>query len=118
MLCNEGTAEQIAGTGLIELLFQHMADKKEDDEFVLQITFTFSKLLAHAPTCRCLLEQTDVVDYLVELLQDTNKEVRTWLLFWYRCMFCAPACESGLDKASALAELAWRQSCSMMVSRG
>ena len=75
VLCNDGTAEQIAGAGLIELLFQHMTDKKEDDEFVLQITFTFGKLLAHAPTCQCLLEKTDVVDYLVELLQDTNKEV-------------------------------------------
>jgi hypothetical protein len=36
VLCNEGTAEQIVKAGLVEMLFQHMGDKKEDDEFVLQ----------------------------------------------------------------------------------
>lgn len=57
------------------MLFQHMGDKKEDDEFVLQITYTFSKLLSHAVTAQRLLDETDIVYYLVDLLQDKNKEV-------------------------------------------
>ena len=75
MLCNEGTAAHIVDAGLVEMLFQHMGDKKTDDEFVLQLTFTFAKLLAHAPTRRRLLENTQIVHYLVDLLTDGNKEV-------------------------------------------
>jgi hypothetical protein len=75
VLCNAGTAEQIERAGLVELLFQHMGDKKDDDEFVLQITFTFCKLLSFRATSKKLLESTKVVFYLVDLLQDPNKEV-------------------------------------------
>lgn len=75
VLCNEGTADQIEEAGLIQMLFHHMGDKKEEDEFVLQITFTFSKLLGFKATSRSLLENTEIVYYLVDLLQDKNKEV-------------------------------------------
>ena len=54
-----------------------MGDKKEDDEFVLQIAFTFHKFLLHDETRAALLSNTQqVVFYLVDLLQDKNKEVR------------------------------------------
>jgi Kinesin-associated protein (KAP) len=43
----------------------------------MQITFTFSKLLGFAPTRRCLLANTEIVHYLVDLLQDKNKEARS-----------------------------------------
>jgi hypothetical protein len=76
-LCNESTAEEIEKAGLVHMLFHHMGDKKEDDEFVLQITFTCAKLLAFPATARCLMENTEIVHYLVDLLQDTNKEVRS-----------------------------------------
>ena len=76
VLCNENTAALIDKSGLPQMLFQHMGDKKEDDEFVLQITFTFSKLLSHKTTAQRLLDETDIVYYLVDLLQDKNKEVR------------------------------------------
>lgn len=58
------------------MLFHHMGDKKDDDEFVLQITFTFATLLGHEATARALLKDTDIVLYLVDLLQDKNKEAR------------------------------------------
>lgn len=76
VLCNESTAEQIAATGLVETLFGHMGAKKDDDEFVLQLTFTFSKLLSFEATAAALLQNTDILYYLVDLLQDKNKEVR------------------------------------------
>lgn len=75
VLCNEDTAEQIAATGLVETLFGHMGAKKDDDEFVLQLTFTFSKLLSFEATAASLLQNTDILYYLVDLLQDKNKEV-------------------------------------------
>mmetsp|Transcript_31985 Transcript_31985/g.38691 ORF Transcript_31985/g.38691 Transcript_31985/m.38691 type:complete len:802 (+) Transcript_31985:194-2599(+) len=75
-LCNENTAPHIVDAGLVERLFQLMSDKKEDDEMVLQITFTFHRLLLFEPTREALLRHTKVVFYLVDLLQDKNKEVR------------------------------------------
>ncbi|KAG2428744.1 hypothetical protein HXX76_011447 [Chlamydomonas incerta] len=77
VLCNEGTAPLIVSSGLVTTLFQLMGDKKEDDEFVLQIAFTFHKFLLHDETRASLLTNTQqVVFYLVDLLQDKNKEVR------------------------------------------
>ena len=58
------------------MLFHQMGEKKEDDEVVLQITVTFAVLLRFAPTAAALLENTEIVHYLVDLLQDNNKEVR------------------------------------------
>ncbi|GIL78094.1 hypothetical protein Vretimale_7500 [Volvox reticuliferus] len=77
VLCNEGTAPLICQSGLVATLFTLMGDKKEDDEFVLQIAFTFHKFLLHDETRTMLLTNTQqVVFYLVDLLQDKNKEVR------------------------------------------
>jgi hypothetical protein len=52
-----------------------MGEKKEDDEFVLQISFAFNKFMMHESTRTALLSSTQVVFYLVDLLQDKNKEV-------------------------------------------
>jgi hypothetical protein len=79
VLCNEGTAAKVVEAGMVPMLFQHMGEKKDDDEFVLQITYTFAKLLSQAPTREALLQGTDVLYYLVDLLQDKNKEVRAFV---------------------------------------
>mmetsp|Transcript_18523 Transcript_18523/g.35810 ORF Transcript_18523/g.35810 Transcript_18523/m.35810 type:complete len:776 (-) Transcript_18523:393-2720(-) len=75
-LCNDKTSGMIVEAGLVETLFQLMSDKKEDDEMVLQISFTFHRLLLCTPTRDALLHYTQVVFYLVDLLQDKNREVR------------------------------------------
>ena len=74
-LCNENTADLMVQAGLVESLFQLMSDKKEDDEMVLQISYTFYQLLVQEPTREALLRYTQVVFYLVDLLQDKNREV-------------------------------------------
>ncbi|KAJ9509067.1 hypothetical protein QJQ45_001546 [Haematococcus lacustris] len=76
VLCNEGTAHMLCDSGLVNTLFQLMGEKKEDDEFVLQIAFAFNKFMMYEETRSALLGQTQVVFYLVDLLQDKNKEVR------------------------------------------
>jgi len=75
-LCNDRTAQEVVDSGLVTKLYHLMSEKKEDDEFVLQIAYTFHKLLMFEPTKAELLNGTSVVFYLVDLLQDTNKEVR------------------------------------------
>lgn len=76
VLCNEGTAPLLVQSGLVNTLFLLMGEKKEDDEFVLQIAFTFHRFLMYEETRTTLLNNTQVVFYLVDLLQDKNKEVR------------------------------------------
>eukprot|EP00798_Chlamydomonas_sp_ICE-L_P013630 gene13630-19508_t len=76
VLCNEGTAPLLVESGLVNTLFVLMGEKKEDDEFVLQIAFSFNKFMMFEETRSALLHNTQVVFYLVDLLQDKNKEVR------------------------------------------
>eukprot|EP00201_Polytomella_parva_P001957 CAMPEP_0175087588 /NCGR_PEP_ID=MMETSP0052_2-20121109/29914_1 /TAXON_ID=51329 ORGANISM="Polytomella parva, Strain SAG 63-3" /NCGR_SAMPLE_ID=MMETSP0052_2 /ASSEMBLY_ACC=CAM_ASM_000194 /LENGTH=860 /DNA_ID=CAMNT_0016359951 /DNA_START=75 /DNA_END=2653 /DNA_ORIENTATION=- len=76
VLCNEGTALPLVESRLVNTLFVLMGEKKEDDEFVLQIAFSFHKFLLYEETRHALLHYTQVVYYLVDLLQDKNREVR------------------------------------------
>lgn len=76
VLCNEGTAPLLVQSGLVNTLFVLMGEKKEDDEFVLQISFAFNKFLMYDDTRMALLNYTQVVFYLIDLLQDKNKEVQ------------------------------------------
>ncbi|GAX77716.1 hypothetical protein CEUSTIGMA_g5159.t1 [Chlamydomonas eustigma] len=76
VLCNEGTAPLLVQSGLVNTLFVLMGEKKEDDEFVLQIAFSFNKFLMYDDTRLALLNYTQVVFYLIDLLQDKNKEVQ------------------------------------------
>lgn len=73
VLCNEGTAPLLCSSGLVNTLFVLMGEKKEDDEFVLQIAFAFNKFLMYDETRTALLNHTQVVFYLIDLLQDKNK---------------------------------------------
>ena len=70
------TAEMIVDSGLVSKLYHLMSDKKGDDEMILQIIFTFARLLQFSPTREILLRQTQVVYYLIDLIYDKNKEVR------------------------------------------
>lgn len=60
VLCNEGTAPMLVESGLVNILFQLMGEKKEDDEFVLQIAFAFNKFMMYDATRTALLGQTQV----------------------------------------------------------
>ena len=72
----EFNAQHVVDCGLVERMYTLMSDKKEDDEFVLQIAHSFGAMLRCQATRERLLRGTQVVHYLVDLLQDTNIEVR------------------------------------------
>lgn len=59
-LCNDRTAQEVVDSGLVTKLYHLMSEKKEDDEFVLQIAYTFHKLLMFEPTKAELLNGTSV----------------------------------------------------------
>mmetsp|Transcript_22516 Transcript_22516/g.76554 ORF Transcript_22516/g.76554 Transcript_22516/m.76554 type:complete len:799 (+) Transcript_22516:38-2434(+) len=75
-LTNDYLAQDVVDSGLCEKMYHLMSEKKEDDEFVLQISFTFHRFMLYDPTRDALLRETKVVYYLVDLLQDKNKQVR------------------------------------------
>lgn len=76
VLCNTKTSPIIVQARLIPMLMDLITAKKQDDEFVLQITFLFLKLLAYPETAAELVQHTQAVSYLVDLCFDVNKEVR------------------------------------------
>lgn len=59
-LANASTAPLLVEAGLVATLFTLMGEKKDDDEFVLQIAFAFHKFLLHEETRACLLHTTQV----------------------------------------------------------
>mmetsp|Transcript_1437 Transcript_1437/g.1212 ORF Transcript_1437/g.1212 Transcript_1437/m.1212 type:complete len:428 (+) Transcript_1437:2-1285(+) len=65
-----------ANSQLVAVLYDLMADKQEDDEMVLQITYTLFRCLQHESTREVLLNHTQVVSYFVDLLYDKNAEIR------------------------------------------
>lgn len=50
-------------------------EKQEDDEIVNQLLFTVYCLLLHEPTRIVILTQTQIVEYIMELLQDSNAQI-------------------------------------------
>jgi hypothetical protein len=58
------------------LLLDFMVAKEEDDELILQVLYCVNRFLYHEPTKKFLVEKTDLVAYLVDLLYDQNIEIR------------------------------------------
>ena len=75
-ICSEHTASRLVSSKIIQLLLMVLSGKKDDEEIVLQVAYTLYKLLLHQPTRDELLHKTEVLSWLVEILNDKNKEVR------------------------------------------
>lgn len=75
-ICDATTAPLVRLSGLCHDLFRLMSEKKEEDEMVLQIAYAFRRMLPHEDTRMCLLEETQAVLYLVDLLSDKNPAIR------------------------------------------
>lgn len=76
-MCNdEGIAPIIAKTNIISTLLDIMTAKEEDDEIILQIIYVVYQMLLYPPTRNILLNKTQIVSYLIDLLYDRNVEIR------------------------------------------
>lgn len=76
ILSSDKCALVIAKSMIIKLLHNLLSEKQEDDELVLQIMFDFYKTLLFQETRVIVLEHTQVIKYLMELLQDKNPRIR------------------------------------------
>ncbi|KAK9510832.1 hypothetical protein O3M35_005532 [Rhynocoris fuscipes] len=70
--CAEKLCELCTILSLIELLKK----KQEDDEIVLQIIFTFYQVSRHSNPRTYLIKKTEAVDYLIDLMNDKNHQIR------------------------------------------
>merc|ERR1719446_473487 len=74
--CDSEAAPLLAASKILQVLQELLAEKQEDDEIVLQLIFTFHCLLMHTETRDMILDETEVVSYLCELLRDKNAAIR------------------------------------------
>lgn len=58
------------------MLHELLGAKQEDDEMVQQILYTYHKLLYYRVTREIMLEQTQIVNVILELLNDKNPNIR------------------------------------------
>jgi hypothetical protein len=72
---DETTASVLASQGIIELLIDLLKDKQEDDELVLQVIYVFYQMTTHTASRTKMIKDTNAPEYLIELMNDKNKEV-------------------------------------------
>ncbi|KAJ3210624.1 hypothetical protein HDU67_005161 [Dinochytrium kinnereticum] len=76
MANDENIPIMVARSSIIFLLMELMLAKEEDDEIVLQIIFVTYQFLLHEDTRNILINKTQVVSYLIDLLYDRNTQIR------------------------------------------
>ncbi|CAF4772885.1 unnamed protein product, partial [Rotaria sp. Silwood1] len=76
-LCaDDACAEVLAKSDIIQILIELLHAQQEDDEIVLQICYVFYQLCFHKSTRNVIIKKTEAPAYLIDLMQDKNKEVR------------------------------------------
>ena len=61
---------------ILPSLIDLLKAKQEDDEIVLQVIYVFHQLCSHKETKKFVLEETEAIPYLLDLLHDRNPEVQ------------------------------------------
>ncbi|KAK6618968.1 hypothetical protein RUM44_003349 [Polyplax serrata] len=75
--CDEDCAMLMCKADILVALIELLKAKQEDDEIVLQIVYMFYQIIRHDTTRDYLVMETDAAAYLIDLMQDKNKEIAT-----------------------------------------
>ncbi|KND02983.1 uncharacterized protein SPPG_02058 [Spizellomyces punctatus DAOM BR117] len=76
MANDENIGPMVARTGILPLLMELMIAKEDDDEMILQIIYCAYQFLLLDSTRTMLINKTQLVSYLIDLLYDRNVEIR------------------------------------------
>ncbi|KAJ3386385.1 Kinesin-associated protein 3 [Entophlyctis sp. JEL0112] len=76
MAHDENIAPIVARSDTLQLLMDLMIIKEEDDEIVLQIIYCVYHFLLYESTRNILINKTQIVSFLIDLLYDRNREIR------------------------------------------
>jgi hypothetical protein len=74
---DEVCAPQLLENGIVDCLIDVLKAKQLDDEIVLQILFCFYQFLFLDSTRDFLMEKTQAVAYIIDLMRDKNSQVRS-----------------------------------------
>ena len=69
-------AQYICKSNTLECLIDLLKAKQEDDEIVLQVVYVFHQLCVHEETRKYVVQDTDAVAYIIDLMHDKNTEVQ------------------------------------------
>ncbi len=75
-VADSSAAITICEAGVLEALIDLLKAKQEDDEIVLQVVYVFHQLCSHEESRSYIIDRTDVVAYLTDLMHDKNPEVQ------------------------------------------
>ncbi|CAH1388476.1 unnamed protein product [Nezara viridula] len=76
MAADEKCSQLFCDNGIVLALIELLKRKQEDDEIVLQIIYVFYQVSRHTETRSYLIHKTQAVDYLIDLMNDKNVEIR------------------------------------------
>ncbi|KAI9106093.1 kinesin-associated protein-domain-containing protein [Phlyctochytrium arcticum] len=76
MANDENIGPMVARTDIIPMLMELMIAKEDDDEIILQIIYCAYQFLLSDSTRTLLINKTQLVSYLIDLLYDRNVEIR------------------------------------------
>ena len=77
MLVSDEAASHIAHSGYVQSVLDQLKLKQEDDEIVLQVVYSFYRLLVIASTRDTTMHEARVFNYLCDLMHDKNRAIRT-----------------------------------------
>merc|ERR1719266_1591413 len=69
-------AQTLCKAGILDALIDLLKAKQEDDEIVLQVVYVFHQLCVHEETRKFIIQDTDAVAYIIDLMHDKNPEVQ------------------------------------------
>ncbi|KAI8586335.1 kinesin-associated protein-domain-containing protein [Geranomyces variabilis] len=76
MANDENVGPLVSQTQIPQILMELMIAKEDDDEMILQIIYCAYQFLLIQSTRAVLLDDTEIVSYLIDLLYDRNVEIR------------------------------------------
>ncbi|TPX57785.1 hypothetical protein PhCBS80983_g03597 [Powellomyces hirtus] len=76
MANDENIGPMVSKTQIPQILMELMIAKEDDDEMILQIIYCAYQFLLIESTRAVLLDETEIVSYLIDLLYDRNVEIR------------------------------------------
>lgn len=76
VLSHSKCSRLVADSKIIANLHTLLSEKQDDDEMVYQLMYVFYRMLLYPETRAVILGPTQIVEYLLELLQDKNPRIR------------------------------------------
>jgi hypothetical protein len=76
MISHRAASKILAQSPLMRKLSNLLSEKQEDDEIVNQMMYTVYKMMMYRYTRDFILQKTNIIAYVLQLLEDANPRIR------------------------------------------